>query len=195
MLSTNVDRRFAQNSVLAGANVICLTYTSDWWAVIGPVMQGESKSQATRSSSDHMGLLHTLSTIDTPESKLRVRLVLEVLAQLMVGENSSWEFPKIGVHLVLEVRLILETGGYVNLTTQARQNTAFRSGPAAIQRRTGPDWTQCQVSTQLETAFTMARHSTRRHPTVQDWHSQWMQQGTVFAGTGTLNSKLFRTQH
>ena len=59
-----------------------------------------------------MGLLHTLSTIGTPESKLGVRLVLEVLAKLMVGENSSWEFPKVGVHLILEVRLILETRQY-----------------------------------------------------------------------------------
>ena len=32
-----------------------------------------------------------LSTIDTQKSKLGVRLVLEVLAKLMVGENSSWE--------------------------------------------------------------------------------------------------------
>ena len=38
-----------------------------------------------------------------------VRLVLEVLAKLMVGENSSWEFPKVGVRLILEGRLILET--------------------------------------------------------------------------------------
>ena len=29
----------------AGANVICLTYATDWWAVIGPVIHGESKSQ------------------------------------------------------------------------------------------------------------------------------------------------------
>ena len=32
----------------AGANIICLTYATDWWAVIGPVIHGESKSQATR---------------------------------------------------------------------------------------------------------------------------------------------------
>ena len=32
----------------AGANFICLTYATDWWAVIGPVIHGESKSQATR---------------------------------------------------------------------------------------------------------------------------------------------------
>ena len=49
----------------AGANVTCLTYATDWWAVIGPVIHGESKSQATRSSSDHVGLLNTLSTIKT----------------------------------------------------------------------------------------------------------------------------------
>ena len=34
----------------AGANVTCLTYATDWWAVIGPVIHSESKSQATRSS-------------------------------------------------------------------------------------------------------------------------------------------------
>ena len=32
----------------AGANLICLTYATDWWAVIGPVIHGKSKSQATR---------------------------------------------------------------------------------------------------------------------------------------------------
>ena len=45
-------------------------------------------------------LLHTLSTINTQESKLGVRLVLEVLAKLMVWENSSWEFPKDGVWFI-----------------------------------------------------------------------------------------------
>ena len=89
-------------------NTICLTYARDWWAVIGPVIHGESKSEATRSSSDHVDLLHTLSTIDTQKSKLRVRFLLEVLAKLMARENSSWEFPQIGVCLVLEVRLTLE---------------------------------------------------------------------------------------
>ena len=103
-----------QKSFPAGANVTCLTYATDWWAVIGPVIHGESKSQTTRSSSDHVGPLHTLSTIDTQESKLGVRLVLEVLAKLMVGENSSWEFPKVGVPLILEVWLILETRRYFN---------------------------------------------------------------------------------
>ena len=34
----------------AGANIICLTYATDWWAAVDPVIQGESKSQATRSS-------------------------------------------------------------------------------------------------------------------------------------------------
>ena len=53
----------------AGANTICLTYATDWWAVIGPVIHSESKSQATWSSSDHVGLLHTLSTIDTQKVK------------------------------------------------------------------------------------------------------------------------------
>ena len=50
--------------------------------------------------SDHVGLLRTLSTIDTQKSKLGMRLVLEVLAKLMVGENSSWEFPKVGVSYI-----------------------------------------------------------------------------------------------
>ena len=31
----------------AGANVMCLTCATDWWAVIGPVIHGESKSQAS----------------------------------------------------------------------------------------------------------------------------------------------------
>ena len=55
-------------------------------------------------------------TIDTQESKLGVRLVLEVLAKLMVGENSSWEFPKVGVRLILEVPLILEARPYFLLS-------------------------------------------------------------------------------
>ena len=55
----------------AGTNIIYLTYAIDWWAAIDPVIHGESKSQATRSSSDHVGLLRTLSTIDTQKSKLR----------------------------------------------------------------------------------------------------------------------------
>ena len=50
----------------------------------------------------------SLSRIDTQESKLRVCLVLEVLAKLMVGENLNWEFPKAKVRLILEVHLILE---------------------------------------------------------------------------------------
>ena len=48
----------------AGANIICLTYATDWWAVIGPVIHGESKSEATRSSSDHVGLLQNGTAID-----------------------------------------------------------------------------------------------------------------------------------
>ena len=59
------------------------------------------------SSSDHVGLIHTLSTIDT-DSNLRVRLIVEVLDKLMVGIISSWEFPKVGVRLVLDVHPILE---------------------------------------------------------------------------------------
>ena len=47
------------------------------------------------------------------KSKLGVRLVLEVLAKLMVRENLSWEFPKVGMCLILEVRLILETRRYM----------------------------------------------------------------------------------
>ena len=57
-----------------------------------------------------MGLLHTLSTINTQESKLGVHPVLEVLAKLMVGEYSSWEFPKVGVLLILEVCLKRQDG-------------------------------------------------------------------------------------
>ena len=40
-------------------------YTRNSWDVISPVIHGESKSQATWSSSDHVRLLHTSSTIDT----------------------------------------------------------------------------------------------------------------------------------
>ena len=50
------------------------------------------------------------------ESKPGVLLVLEVLAKLMVKENSSREFPKVRVPLLLEVRLILETRRYLYLT-------------------------------------------------------------------------------
>ena len=93
----------------AGANVTWLTYATDWWAVIGPVIHGESKFQATRSSSGQMWVYFTLCQQSTlKESKLRVQLVLEVLAKLMVGENLSWEFPKVGVRLIIDVRLILE---------------------------------------------------------------------------------------
>ena len=42
-----------------------------------------------------MGLLQTLSTINA-QSKLRVRLVLEVLAKLIVWDNLCWNYPKVG---------------------------------------------------------------------------------------------------
>ena len=76
-----------------GAYIICLTYATDWWAVIGPVIHSESTSQVTRSSSDHVGLLHTLSTINTPESKLGARLVLGFLAKLLEKMRAG-NFPK-----------------------------------------------------------------------------------------------------
>ena len=44
----------------AGANIICFTYATDWWAVIGPVIHGESKSQATRES-EQLGLCGSTS--------------------------------------------------------------------------------------------------------------------------------------
>ena len=90
--------------------LICLTYATDWWAVIGPVIHSESKSQATRSSSDHVGLLHTLSTINT--QRVKTRGALEVLTKLIVRDNSSWEFPKSGCVIMLEVRFLLETRRY-----------------------------------------------------------------------------------
>ena len=111
----SIDRNtiaIESQSFAAGITATCLAYGLDWLCVIGPLIHGESKSQATRSSSELVGLLRTLSTIDTQKSKLGVRLVLEVLAKLMVGENSSWEFPKVGKRLILEVRLILETRRY-----------------------------------------------------------------------------------
>ena len=58
---------------------------------------------------------HFVNNRHSKKSKLGVRLVLEVLAKLMVGENSSWEFPKVGVRLILEVRLTLETWWYLGL--------------------------------------------------------------------------------
>ena len=79
----------------AGANMICLLYASDWRGVIGPVIHSESKSQATRSSPHHIGLLHTLSTIDTQGASC-----IGGLGQTD-GENLSWEFLKVRVHLVL----------------------------------------------------------------------------------------------
>ena len=53
----------------AGANTICLTYATDWWAVIGPVIHGESKSQATWTcgSTSHSHF----TTIDTQKVKTR----------------------------------------------------------------------------------------------------------------------------
>ena len=69
-LSANL--RNESQSFAAGITAICLAHGRDWQGVIGPLIHGESKSQATRSSSDHMGLHDTLSTVDTLESKLRV---------------------------------------------------------------------------------------------------------------------------
>ena len=40
--------------IYKGVNVICLTYTWAWWAVIGLVIHAQSKSQTTQSSSDHV---------------------------------------------------------------------------------------------------------------------------------------------
>ena len=59
--------------------------------------------------SDHVGpggSTSPLSTIDTHKSKLRMRLVLEVSAKLMVLENSRWAHSKVGVCLVLEACLV-----------------------------------------------------------------------------------------
>ena len=96
-------------SFAAGITAICLAYGRDWQGVIGPLIHGESKSQATGSSSGHVGLLHTCQQSTLLESKLRACLVLEILAKLMVRENLSWEFPNVRVHLILEVPLTLET--------------------------------------------------------------------------------------
>ena len=128
---TSIERNtiaIEPQSFAAGITAICLAYGWDWLGVIGPLIHGESKSQATRSSSDHVGLLRTLSTIDTQKSKLGVCLVLEVLAKLMVGENSSWEFPKVGVRLILEMRLILETRRYVKLCASFQSHWWIQTG-------------------------------------------------------------------
>ena len=61
----------------AGAKVICLTYTRDWWGVIGPVIHGEpSQNLGPLGAAQTMWVYYTLSTIDTQESKLRLCLVL-----------------------------------------------------------------------------------------------------------------------
>ena len=88
----------------AGANVICLAYTTDWWAVMGPVIHGESISQATLRPCGF-----TSHCVNNRHSKVKTRgaSCIEVLSKLIVGENSSWEFPKVGVRLILEVHLIL----------------------------------------------------------------------------------------
>ena len=52
----------------AGANLICLTYATDWWAVIGPVIHGESKSQAT--VSEQLGPCVSLAGLSTRGSIL-----------------------------------------------------------------------------------------------------------------------------
>ena len=49
------------------------------------------------------------------ESKLRVWLVLEVLARLIVWENLSWEFPKFWGCLIIEMWLVLESRWYISL--------------------------------------------------------------------------------
>ena len=59
----------------AGANIICLTYATDWWAVIGPVIHGESKSHATRSrSSSTMWVYGTLLASCQHVGRLCVRV-------------------------------------------------------------------------------------------------------------------------
>ena len=81
---------FYWNKYAADANIIYLTYTIDWWCVIGPFIHGDSKS---RSSLDHLGLLHTLSTIEAQELKLRVCFLLEALVnwltKVKVGISKS----------------------------------------------------------------------------------------------------------
>ena len=54
----------------AGANIICLTYATDWWAVIGPVIHGESKSQATwPGAARTIWVYFTLCQQSTPKSQ------------------------------------------------------------------------------------------------------------------------------
>ena len=72
----------------AGVNVICLTYAWDWRNAIGPVIHGESKSQATGTVWVFLTEQSTLS------QKLRVRLVLAVLVKLNIWGNSSRGFQK-----------------------------------------------------------------------------------------------------
>ena len=75
----------------------------------------------------------TLHFVNNGHSKLRVCLVLEVLAKLMVGENSSWEFPKVVVRLILEACHILETRWYftVNYICSAQKKNTTSPNPIA----------------------------------------------------------------
>ena len=59
----------------AGAYLICLTCATVWWAVIGPVIHGESKSQATRQS-EQLGPCVSLASLSTRGSILRACLFI-----------------------------------------------------------------------------------------------------------------------
>ena len=91
----------------AGDNIICLnTPQTDELSLVlwSTVSQNLRPLGAART----MWVYFTLCQ----QSTLWVRIVLEVLAKLMVRENSSWDFPKVGVRLILEVHLIFETRRY-----------------------------------------------------------------------------------
>ena len=77
---------------------------------------------ATRSGSHHVGLLHTLSTIDTQESKLSVSCI----GGYGQTENSTWEFPKVGVPLILGMHLILNTWRYIPIIYTTTTNFTHR---------------------------------------------------------------------
>ena len=91
---------------------IRLTYNQDRWGVIGPVIHEESKSQATRGSSDHVGpswIYFTHYQQSTLKSQ-NLGCVLYWSEKIWAGNSK-----RVGVRLVLEVCLILERRWSVEL--------------------------------------------------------------------------------
>ena len=94
------EQRFA-----AGANVTWLTYATDELSLV--LWSKVSQNLRPLGAAQTMWVYFPLCQQSTlKESKLWVRLLLEVLAKLLVGENLSWEFPKVRVRHIIELRHI-----------------------------------------------------------------------------------------